>query len=103
MQLRLVLILALVLFSACGKVGDLFDLMEVSQAVETELADRHGLECRVIVNKVNGRLKTVSVVFDHEEVGDLEIGHVVALVEPSVRRHFKETPEILTVSVMVRK
>jgi len=103
MRVHLTLLVLLVLLSACGKVGDLFELVEVAEAVEAELADRHGLECEVIFNKVNGSLKTVSVVFDEGEVGDLAIGDIVALVEPSVQRHFMEKPEVLSISIVVRK
>ena len=91
------------LLAGCGKFDDLFELMEVAEAVETELAERHGLECRVMVNKVNGRLTTVNVGLDQEEAGDLTVADIVALVEPSVRRHFAETPEILMITIMIRK
>lgn len=103
MRVYLSLIVMLVLLSACGKVGDLFELMEVAEAVEKELADRHGLKCRVLSNKVNGNLKTVNVIFADEAVGDLVIGDILALVEPAVQRHFMEMPEALSISVVVRK
>ncbi len=103
MQRRLVLVLTLILLGGCGQVGGLFELMEVAQAVETELADRHGLKCTVLANKVNGRLDTVSVVLPQEEVSDLSIGEMAALVQPTVLRHFKEMPESLVISVVIGK
>ena len=103
MQRFLFLFVLLLMLAGCGKVGDLVELMEVADAVETELKSLHGLQSRVIFNKVNGKLKTVSVVFDQEEVGDLTVAEIVVLVEPSIRRHFKETPDVLSVSVVVRK
>jgi len=103
MKRYLFVFVLLLLLAGCGKFDDLFELMEVAGAVETELAERHGLECRVMVNKVNGRLKTVSVVMDQKEVGDLTVADIAALVEPSVRRHFAETPEILSFTVMIRE
>lgn len=103
MQRYMLIFACVFVLAACGKVGDLVELMEVSNTVETELENLHGLESRVIFNKVNGKLKTVSVIFDQEEVGDLTFAEIVVLVEPSVRRHFKETPEVLSVSVVVRE
>ena len=99
----LVVVLVLVLLSGCGQVGGLFDLMEMASAVETELEDRHGLKCEIGVNKVNGRLTTITVVIDPEEISDLAIGDVVALIEPSVKRHFQEEPESLVISVTISK
>jgi len=103
MKPRLVLVLTLILLAGCGQVGSLFELVEVAEAVQTELADRHGLKCTVLANKVNGQLDTVSVVLPQEEVSDLSIGEIVALVQPSVLRHFKEKPESLVISVVIRK
>lgn len=103
MQRYLLIFACVAVVAACGKVGDLVELMEVSNTVETELENLHGLKSRVTFNKVNGTLKTVGVVFDQEEVGDLTVAEIVVLVEPSIRRHFKETPEVLSVSVVVRQ
>ena len=101
---RFLLVVALVLLLAgCDKVGEVFELMEVSEAVETELQNLHGLTTKVIFNKVNGRLKTVSVVLDQKEVADLTIAEIVVMVQPSIRRHFKETPQVLSISIVIRK
>lgn len=102
MQRYLLILALLFVLAACGKVGELVELAGVSKVVETELEDLHGLKSRVMFNKVNGKLKTVSVVFYEEEVDDLTVAEIIALVEPSIRRHFKEAPEALSVSVVVK-
>ena len=101
---RSLLVLALVLsLAGCDKMGEVFELMEVSEAVETELQNLHGLTTKVIFNKVNGRLKTVSVVLDQKEVADLTIAEIVVMVQPTIHRHFKETPPMLSISIVIRK
>jgi len=93
---------ALILFglAACGgEAGGLFDTLEVARAAEAELFDTHGLDCEIGFNITNGRLARVTVATSQAEVSDLTGDDIADLIKPVIRRHFKEDPDALIVTV----
>ncbi len=90
--------------AACGgEAGGLFDTMGVAEAAKTELFDTHGLTCDIGFNINNGRLSRVTVGVAQAEVSDLTIDDIARLVEPVIRRHFKESPDALILNVVISK
>ena len=88
--------------AACGgEAGGIFDTMEVANAAKTELFETHGLTCDIGFNINNGRLVSVTVAIAQTEVSDLTIDDIARLVEPVIKRHFKESPDALILNVVV--
>ncbi len=91
-------LLILSLLGGCDVVKDLF---EKPAAVEAEFERRHGLTVSTGFNSRNGRLESVTLQFEVEEVEDLSLSDLQSVSEPIVLRHFEHAPRHLIIAVAV--
>jgi hypothetical protein len=101
-MLRLVTIITLALgLVACDAVSTVKEGAQQAKAVEGELEQSVGLKPQVGFNWVNGRLRSVDVVFPriHETKSLRELMETVRTV---VGNQFKQTPDRIVVSFVLR-
>jgi hypothetical protein len=84
----------------CDAIDSVTDGFKHTQAVATELEQAAGARPFVAFNWHNGSLTDVTITFDGVPAGP-PLAELVVLARSSVRSHFKQTPERVTVAFSV--